>query len=71
MPQAVVTVESFANFIHISSEFYIFDIMIIYFIMLIALIVGLFITCINIEFEELQDRIKVLENKLNDLIKND
>jgi len=45
--------------------------MIIYFIMLIALIVGLFITCINIEFEELQDRIKVLENKLNDLIKID
>ena len=45
--------------------------MIIYFIMLIALIVGLFITCINIEFEELQDRIKVLENKLNKLIKND
>jgi uncharacterized membrane protein YciS (DUF1049 family) len=39
--------------------------------MLIALIVGLFITCINIEFEELQDRIKVLENKLNDLIKID
>ncbi len=44
--------------------------MIIYFIMLIALIVGIFITCINIEFEELQERIKELENKLNDLIKN-
>jgi hypothetical protein len=39
--------------------------------MLIALIVGLIITCINIEFEELQDKIKVLENKLNKLIKND
>ena len=45
--------------------------MLIYFIMLIALIVGLIITCINIEFEELQDKIKVLENKLNKLIKND
>ena len=45
--------------------------MIIYFMMLIALIVGLIITCINIEFEELQDKIKVLENKLNKLIKND
>jgi hypothetical protein len=39
--------------------------------MLIALIIGILITCINIEFEELQERIKVLENKLNDLIKND
>lgn len=45
--------------------------MIIYVIMLIVLIIGLFITCINIEFEELQDKIKVLENKLNKLIKND
>ena len=54
-----------------NSSIYFFDIMIIYFIMLIAFIVGILITCINIEFEELQDKIKVLENKLNDLIKND
>ena len=44
--------------------------MIFYLIMLIFLIVGIFITCINIEFEELQDKIKTLEKKLNDLNKN-
>lgn len=53
--------------------------MIIYIIMLIFLIIGIFITYINIEFEEmaiknkkLQDRNKELENlyliKLNDLV---
>jgi hypothetical protein len=43
-------------------------IIIIYFI--VVLIIGLFITALNIEFEELQDKIKALEKKLNDLNKN-
>ena len=41
--------------------------MIFYLIMLIILIVGIFITCINIEFEELHNKIKELEKKLNEI----